>query len=708
MIIPYLRHRFAIAVLGAFTSFGQARLEASSSPFLWTGWPSRIENQPGFRHHPSPADWRVIAIYQVITDRFYDGDPANNTAHPDGAHNPFILDGIHGGDFAGLALKLDYIRDLGFNALWISPVHFNHRGAYHGYHITDFNRIDPNWGDLDDLRALIDQAHSRGMYVFIDVVFNHMARLLTSRDPGFPKFSETPYRMEWLYPEHRFAPPFDRLDLFHAHGSIQNWEDDRQNVVGDLQGLADLRTEDPDVRRWLIDSHLALIAATDCDGFRIDTAHHVEREFWLEALPALREGAAALGKTNFFIFGEALRHRDEDVAILSREAGFPSMLYYPYWFTLHEVWSARGPTRLLRERWNHLADYGPTAHRQLVAFGDNHDRARLLNDAHLGGDLRRAQALLTLLYATPAIPCVYYGTEQGFSGSKGHQAREPMFSPHAPDAFDPGHPLANHIRRLNFLRHAHPALAFGDYRVDHDEDRAGLFVFQRFTPEQIVVVALNNSTTPRKSTVIGEWVDAMTGEPWPDEIPPDTTMVGVAPRDFIPPPPDQTPRPQSAREESMNGFQPDGWLDANVTLIASNGHSRLYGAFDTESRMAYLAVTAAEPGWDRFLFVGMEPHERMVDAPWMKDGRTPAYDVLVSDEADSDYTSVRGLDHFYWSRGRSGHVLEAAFRVPDGREVLWVRTATYQTHDRGVLNPDTVLPENGSWLQLDLEALRRP
>jgi len=347
----------------------------------WPRLPARTDDQPGYVYHPSPDDWRKHTIYQIITDRFYDGNPSNNSANSGGIYNPLSMDGIHGGDFAGVTMHLDYIKNLGFDVIWISPVFLNHRGAYHGYHITDFNRIDPHWGTLDELRELIDQAHARGMYVIIDVIFNHMARLLSSGDPGFPRFSETPYAMRWTNPTEKFAPPFDNINFFHAHGSINDWENYRQNVLGDLQGLADLRTEDEHIRQWLLESHIALIAATDCDGFRIDTAHHVELDFWQNILPRIQEHASSVGKTNFLMFAEALRGRDEDVSVLTREGAYPSALYYPFYFTLQDVWKERHPTRRITERWKNLDTYGPMAKKQLISFGDNHDRARLLNSA---------------------------------------------------------------------------------------------------------------------------------------------------------------------------------------------------------------------------------------------------------------------------------------------------------------------------------------
>jgi len=686
----------------------------------WTPLPSRAADQPGYVYHASPDDWRKHSIYQIITDRFYDGDPSNNTANPGGVYNPHSVDSIHGGDFAGITAHLDYIKAMGFDVIWISPVFLNHRGAYHGYHITDFNLIDPHWGTLQELRELVDQAHARGMYVIIDVVFNHMARLLSSGDPGFPRFSEKPYTMRWSNPEETFPPPFNDLALFHAHGSIQNWEDDQHNVLGDLQGLADLRTENEQVRTWLLDSHMALIAATDCDGFRIDTAHHVELDFWPQVLPKLQEGATALGKTNFLMFAEALRGRDEDVSRLTREGAYPSALYYPFYFTLQEIWKSRNATRLITERWNNLAMYGPHAMNQLVAFGDNHDRVRLLNSAYLNGDTNRLNALLTMLYASPAIPCVYYGTEQGFSGSKGHYAREPMFNPTIegiPDHFNLNHKLALMIHQLNAVRRQYPALIFGEVNVIHDEDKAGLFVFNRVNEDQTITILANNSTEEKLFALEGEWMNAISGAVYAGMIPPDSTFILVPAEQFKPLPPIDADyaRPNynfGTTNLPFASFRPDKILDKTAALVASNELVSLYAAYDPASRMMYLAATPATVAQDRFIMVAFSNHTHSIIAPWHKKGEVPAYDVLISNEGESDFTSIRGTREIHWSLSAKDGIFEAAILLNhdiDMEEpVIFVRTEAYGTEDQGSRAEGSSLPDHNTaqrYVKIELNRL---
>ncbi len=132
--------------------------------------------------------WQQQSIYQIITDRFYDGDPSNDNA--DGNYEPGGHRGtsVHGGDFKGIEQKLDYIKSLGATAIWISPVVLNARGEFHGYAGLDFYRVDPHWGTMADLQHLVQAAHARGILVIDDIVVNHGGNLVDSADPDYPEF----------------------------------------------------------------------------------------------------------------------------------------------------------------------------------------------------------------------------------------------------------------------------------------------------------------------------------------------------------------------------------------------------------------------------------------------------------------------------------------------------------------------------------------
>src|ERR1700712_4903842 len=122
--------------------------------------------------------WPDQSIYQIVTDRFFDGDLTNDNA--EGNYNPSAGTGVHGGDFKGIEQKLDYIKALGATAIWISPVVLNGNSEYHGYAGRDFYNTAPHFGSIADLKHLIDTAHAKGLLMIDDVVVNHGAQIVGS------------------------------------------------------------------------------------------------------------------------------------------------------------------------------------------------------------------------------------------------------------------------------------------------------------------------------------------------------------------------------------------------------------------------------------------------------------------------------------------------------------------------------------------------
>jgi len=474
-------------------------LPASAQAF--TTLPSRAVDEPGFVYTASPADWREVPIYQVMTDRFFDGDPSNNDDNPYGSTDPAAPTSIHGGDFEGLQAKLDYIQMTGARALWISPVVRNVNGEFHGFAATDFNAIDPHWGTLAELRSLIDAAHARGMYVVIDVVQNHAGDLITSDDSGWNSFNLDGYTLRWRNASRKHAPPFDDLNRFYNYGRIEDFNDPVQSLLGDFYSLDGINTELPAVRQDMITIFQALIGATDCDGFRVDTARHVEMGFWEAFLPAIRDYTASIGKTNFIVFAEAWLGSDEDLAPFTASNRFNSVLYFPLRDSMDWVFVGGSGTTNLSERLDNLALYDSAARNQLVQFLDNHDMPRYLSASKLGGNVSLLKVALSFLYTSGRVPCLYYGTEQGFNGGGDPYDREDMFDgefeygPSEGDNFDMTAPLLQHVRKLCLLREAHPVLVDGILipRLETASGR-GLYVYSLQRDGAEAVVALNTSS----------------------------------------------------------------------------------------------------------------------------------------------------------------------------------------------------------------------
>ncbi len=460
--------------------------------------------------------WQRQSIYQIITDRFYDGDPANDNA--DGNYDPAGHRGtsVHGGDFTGIEQKLDYIKSLGATAIWISPVVLNARGEFHGYAGRDFYKVDPHWGTMADLQHLVQAAHARGLLVIDDIVVNHGGNLVDSSDPGYPNFKYPPdgYNLRFRNPAEQYPPPFDLnaahpalTNLFHNNGYIQDYDDTTQLELGELSSLDDFRTETPYVRTQMTKIYEYWIEQAGFDGFRIDTVKHVEMGFWQEWCPAIRAFAAAHGKPDFFMFGEVPHHSDVKCGSYTGTMGggpfkLDSVLDYTLYFKINSVFAeATGSTRQLVRHYNAIAaNYDPAAQNRLVTFLDNHDQPRFLSVA--GATTDRLKVALVFLYTARGIPCLYYGTEQAFDGAKDPWDREDMFAgrfewgPSRGDNFDMTHPLFQLVATLNNFRRLYPALQTGvQSNVWSTANGPGLFAWTRRLGTQEVFVVFNTAGT---------------------------------------------------------------------------------------------------------------------------------------------------------------------------------------------------------------------
>jgi len=524
-------------------------------------------------------------LYFLLPDRFANADPGNDRGGLKGGalvtgFDPTSKAFCHGGDLKGLTTRLGYIQALGATAIWLAPIFKNKpvQGAageesagYHGYWVTDFTRVDPHFGSERDMHAFVDAAHARGMKVYLDIIANHTADVIAYREcPARP----CPYRSRAEYPYsrhgglqgeaindgfagddagHQTVENFAKLtrpDYAYtpfvapgeAHIKVPDWLNDpiyyhnRGNSLfkgesseqGDFSGLDDLMTENPRVLQGFIDIFGAWIDQYRIDGFRIDTARHVNPEFWQAFVPAMRARAAAKGIANFHIFGEVATS-GIDVAQLARYtrvAKLPAVLDFAFANAVRATVSGNAGTDVLAHMFadDVLYEGGEPTALQLPTFISNHDMGRfgwfVRADRPQASDdevLKRAALAHAMLLTLRGVPVIYYGDEQGFAGVGNDQdARQDMFasqvasynanrrigapadSPAAADVFEPGHPLYRLIAELAALRKSQPALLRGRQLVRNYSEKPGLFAVSRIDPQtgREVAIAFNTSTEP--------------------------------------------------------------------------------------------------------------------------------------------------------------------------------------------------------------------
>ena len=526
-------------------------------------------------------------IYFVMPDRFENGDPSNDRGSLRGGplatgFDPTNKGFFHGGDLKGLTSRLGYIQGLGATAVWLTPVFKNkavqgppgqESAGYHGYWITDFTTVDPHFGTEADFKAFVEAAHARGMKVYMDIVVNHTADVIQYAECAGK--NDCPYRSIADYPYERrggvhgapinqgFSGEEDESAANFAHLTDPNYaytvkiapaERDikrpawlnnpiyyhnrgnstfkgESSTMGDFGGLDDIFTENPRVVQGMIDIYGAWIDKYGVDGFRIDTAQHVNPEFWQQFVPAMLDRAKRRGIPNFHIFGEVATS-DMDpahTAANTRVDKLPSVLDFSFMRAVVDAVSGTSGTDELAKlfRADPLYEGGAAAALRLPTFLGNHDAgrfpmllkhfaAKLSNDELLRRDMLGHAMLLTLR----GVPTIYYGDEQGFVGTGGDQdARQDMFgsrvasynaqallgtsSTTAQPNFNSDHPLYREIAELARIRTGHRALTRGLQLIRYSQDKPGLFAVSRFEPGtgREMLLLFNTSPAPIRQNV---------------------------------------------------------------------------------------------------------------------------------------------------------------------------------------------------------------
>ncbi len=523
------------------------------------------------------ADWRDDVVYQLMVDRFADADLSNDYRVDNTA-----LARYQGGDWRGVEEHLDYLKGLGVTAIWISPIVKNVEtdadvDGYHGYWAQDFTQLNPHFGNIADLRHMIDAAHDHGIKVILDIVVNHLGQLfyydinmngkpdervagngstsdvshVNEYDPDYdPRGVQAvtslgeagPAPIRFVYdPATNHMPPepdiFQQARAYHRRGRVYDWTDAEQVEKGDFPGgLKDINTEDPDVRQALIDIFVRWVELTDLDGFRIDTLKHVDHPFWQEFGKQVRQRLAAEGKKDFFMFGESFDGDDQLDGSYTFNGEVDSVFYFPQHFSVfRDVFQNGAPTQQIQDLFDKRLGatplYNPAPieggigvppNKALVNFIDNHDVARFLFNRPDPAALDNA---LLFLFSEDGIPCVYYGTEQGFSGGNDPANREVLWN----SGFDTSNEHYKWIARLAKIRSSYPALTKGDLKItwasdrNGDEPDAGIIAFERSGGDagQSYVLAVINTNAKHASS------PSYNGAPMQVSVAPGTKLVDV-------------------------------------------------------------------------------------------------------------------------------------------------------------------------------------
>ncbi|AQP54602.1 alpha-glycosidase [Vagococcus penaei] len=421
--------------------------------------------------------------YQIFPERFANGDSSNDPEGtlPWGSKAPSTTD-FFGGDLKGVVDHLDHLVDLGVTGIYFCPIF--KASSNHKYDTIDYYDIDPDFGDKELFKTLVQQAHERGIRVMLDAVFNHM---------GY-------YAKEWLdVVEHGEKSIYK--DWFHIHdfpvefgmnGNFEGAKTIAYDTFAFTPRMPKLNTDNPDVQAYLLDIATYWIREFDIDAWRLDVANEVDHRFWKKFYDA----TTAL-KDDFYILGE-IWHSSQ--SWLNGDE-FHAVMNYAYTETIMNFFIKRdiSATKLASGLYEQLMLYRDQTNQVMFNCLDSHDTPRLLTTC--GEDHDLAKATLAFTFMQQGSPCIYYGTEYGMTGGGDPDCRKCMVW-NKEDQDENFYDFTKHLIRIR--QSEQKILSYGSLVFDKLNNDNRFILFRRVLDNVSLVGAFNNGEKDQNIDVEGE------------------------------------------------------------------------------------------------------------------------------------------------------------------------------------------------------------
>ncbi|WP_066071036.1 alpha-amylase family glycosyl hydrolase [Neobacillus soli] len=406
--------------------------------------------------------WQDESVYSIMIDRFNNGDLENDLDV--NAKDPLAY---NGGDIQGIIDKLDYIHDMGFTAIRLTPIFDNAKNGYHGYWVNDFYKTDEHFGTIKTFQALVKEAHKRKMKVLIDFVTNNVA-------------ADNPWVTDTT-----------KVDWFHKKQEITDVNNQQQLENGWVDALPDLNQDNPEVKKYLIDAAKWWMNKTKIDGYSLPEVNNVPVSFWNDFSKEVKKE-----KKDFFLLGVSSKNNPSIDLNKYEDAGIDSMVDYTYSDNLRKTFANTD------QSFSPL--YSNTENGQdaflRANFMDNEYTVRFTNDIvekkQFPGS--RWKMALSYLYTTPGIPIFYYGTEIALIGGEIPDNRGQM-------SFRAEKELIDYLTKLGELRNTLPSLTRGTMEMLYDQQ--GMVVYKRVYNGETAIIAINNTRKSQKVVLTDKQVE---------------------------------------------------------------------------------------------------------------------------------------------------------------------------------------------------------
>lgn len=429
----------------------------------------------------SPPDWVSDAVfYQIFPERFANGDPELDPEGVEEWGGKPAPDSFYGGDLQGIIENLDYLAELGITALYLTPIFTSE--SNHKYNVTDYEQIDQQFGDQETLSRLVDAAHSRGMRVVLDAVFNHCGRQFEPFQDVIERGRDSEY-----------------VDWFHIHEfPIQFEPRPSYDTFGFESYMPKLDTENPEVKSYLIETAIDWMEKTGIDGWRLDVADEVDHQFWREFRQAIKNV-----KPEAYIVGEVWH----DARPWLQGDQFDAVMNYPFLYAVDgflEEESIDGE-HFANKINRFLTRYPDQTNEVLFNLLGSHDTARIRY--RYDESIRTVKVALLLLLTFRGTPCLYYGDEIGMTGADDPDCRRPMIW----DIGSQDRDLRQYVTELITLRTDHRSLRRGSLTFCRDRCGDDIVVYRRVGDEadDALTVAVNRGDTPVSVPVMEDEVGSL-------------------------------------------------------------------------------------------------------------------------------------------------------------------------------------------------------
>jgi len=425
----------------------------------------------------SVPKWAKEAIfYQIFPERFCNGDKANDPPNVvDWGTMPITHETFYGGDLSGILVKLPYLRNLGINAIYLTPIFSS--PSPHKYDTRDYYQIDPEFGDVATFKKLVQKCHELDIRIVLDGVFDHCGFEFWAFQDVIKNGAASKYK-DW-FRIYSFPIKTQPAPTYETWGK-------------NIWNLPRFKTSNPEVKKYLIDIAVYWIREADIDGWRLDTASEIDHDFWRDFRKAVKAAKPAA-----LVMGEV----PHDASPWLEGDQLDSVMNYPFrdivldFFAKDRIRAEEFDARLTKLRMQ----YRQQVNEVLYNLLGSHDTVRFLTLC--GSNVEKMALALIFQMTYVGMPTVYYGDEIGMPGCGDWEDwRRGMIW----DTTKQNQRLLNLHRKLISIRKTHPALTEGDFATLHVNSKTNTYAFLRQSEGERIIVALNNSTQTQNIAVQNE------------------------------------------------------------------------------------------------------------------------------------------------------------------------------------------------------------